>query len=139
MTKHIIDCARLVDDLRDAQARGIPKKRLKYYAHSKLLIIDEIGYFPVDRNIAGLFFQLVAARYEKRSVIITTNQPFSKWGEVFGDSVIANAIIDRLVHHSKIIKITGRSYRIKGMIEESEGGPESQKNSREHLGVPPSL
>ena len=80
----------------------------------------------------------MAARYEKRSVIIT-NQPFSKWGEVFEDSVIANATIDRLVHHSKIIRITGRSYRIKGMIEESEGDPESQKNSREHLGVPPSL
>ena len=94
----------------------------------KLLIIDEIGYFPVDRNIAGLFFQLVAARYEKRSVIVTTNQPLSKWGEVFGDSVIANAIIDRLVHHSKIIKITGRSYRIKGMIEESDIRSADQKS-----------
>ena len=61
-------------------------------------------------------FQLIAARYEKKSTIITTNQPLSKWGEVFNDNTIATAIIDRLVHHSSIIKITGRSYRIKDMI-----------------------
>ena len=66
--------------------------------------------------MASGFFQLIAARYEKRPTILTTNQPLSKWGEVFGDSVIANAIIDRLVHHCHIIKITGQSYRIKGKV-----------------------
>lgn len=89
---------------------------VKHYTKYKLLIIDEIGYLPVDRNAANGFFQLIAARYEKRPMILTTNQPLSKWGEVFGDYTIANAIIDRLVHHSQIIKITGQSYRIKGKI-----------------------
>lgn len=78
-----------------------------------VLIIDEIGYLPIDRDSSYAFFQLIAVRYEKRPTILTTNQPFSKWGEVFGDSVIANAIIDRLAHHSEVIKITGMSYRIK--------------------------
>ena len=79
-----------------------------------LLIIDEIGYLPIDKDSSYGFFQLIAARYEKRSTILTTNQPFSKWGELFGDSVIANAIIERLVHHYELVKITGMSYRIKG-------------------------
>ncbi|MEG1821257.1 MAG: ATP-binding protein, partial [Malacoplasma sp.] len=72
------------------------------------------------KNEANMFFQLIAKRYEKKPTIITTNQPFSKWGEVFGDSTIASAIIDRLVHHSYIINIKGRSYRIKNLIEEKE-------------------
>ena len=86
---------------------------VKHYLKYTVLIIDEIGYLPVDKNASYGFFQLIAARYEKRPTILTTNQPFSKWGEVFGDPVIANAIIDRLVHHCEIIKITGMSYRIK--------------------------
>lgn len=80
------------------------------------MIIDEIGYLPIEKEYSNIFFQLIAARYEKKSTIITTNQPLSKWGEVFNDNTIATAIIDRLVHHSSIIKITGRSYRIKDMI-----------------------
>lgn len=83
--------------------------RLKY----SLLIIDEIGYLPVDRNASYGFFQLIAARYENRSTILTTNQAFNRWGEVLGDPVIANAINDRLVHHCEIVKINGLSYRIK--------------------------
>lgn len=78
--------------------------------------MDEIGYLPIEKEYSNIFFQLIAARYEKKSTIITTNQPLSKWGEVFGDSIIATAIIDRLVHHSSVIKITGRSYRIKDLI-----------------------
>ena len=69
---------------------------------------------PTARDASYVFFQLIAARYEKRSTILTTNQPFSKWGDVFGDNVIASAIIDRLVHHCEIIKISGLSYRLKG-------------------------
>ena len=118
----------LISRLKKAASEGREEYTIRNLNKYKLLIIDEIGYFPVDRNIAGLFFQLVAARYEKRSVIVTTNQPLSKWGEVFGDSVIANAIIDRLVHHSKIIKIPGRSHRIKGMIGESDIGSADQKS-----------
>ena len=89
---------------------------VKHYAKYKLLIIDEIGYLPIDKDSANGFFQLVAARYERHPIILTTNQPLSKWGDVFGDYTLANAIIDRLVHHSYIIKITGQSYRIKGKL-----------------------
>ena len=87
---------------------------IKHYLKYSLLIIDEIGYLPIDKETSYVFFQLIAARYEKRSTILTTNQPFSKWGDVFGDNVIASAIIDRLVHHCEIIKISGLSYRLKG-------------------------
>ena len=72
---------------------------------------------PTDRDALYVFFQLIAARYEKRSTIFTTNQPFSKWGEVFGGNVIASAIVVRIIHHCEIIKITGQSYHIKGKID----------------------
>lgn len=105
-----------------AASEGRVDKVVKHYLKYKLLIIDEIGYLPVDKDAANGFFQLVAARYEKRPLIVTSNLPLSKWGEVFGDYTIANAIIDRLVHHSHIIKITGHSYRIKGKfpLDDSE-------------------
>ncbi|WP_414153389.1 ATP-binding protein [Peptoniphilus sp.] len=85
---------------------------LKY----KLLIIDEIGYLSIDKQGANLLFQLINKRYEENSIIIITNQPFSKWGEVFSDSTLANAILDRLINNSSIIKITGLSYSLKGKI-----------------------
>ena len=109
------DCARLVDDLKDAQARGILKNRLKYYAHSKLLIIDELGYLDIDERGADLMFQLVSTRYEQRSTIITTNVGIGGWAKVFGDDVSASAIADRMCHHCTMIKITGRSYRLKDL------------------------
>lgn len=99
-----------------AAQEGRIESVVKHYAKYKLLIIDEIGYLPIDKDSANGFFQLVAARYERRPIILTTNQPLSKWGDVFGDYTLANAIIDRLVHHSYIIKITGQSYRIKGKL-----------------------
>ena len=82
-----------------------------------MLIIDEIGYLPIDQLGANLFFQLITKRYEHTSTIITTNQPFSKWGEVFSDTTLANAILDRLLHHSHIIKIVGPSYRTKDVYD----------------------
>lgn len=116
-----IDCARLVDDLRDAQARGILKKRLKYYAHSKLLIIDELGYLDIDEGGADLLFQLVSTRYEQRSTIITTNVGIGGWAKAFGDEVAASAIADRICHHCHIVRITGRSYRLKDVpVERKE-------------------
>lgn len=93
---------------------------IKHYSKYKLLIIEEIGYLPIEKEYSNLFFQLIAARYEKKSTIITTNQPLLKWGEVFNDNTIATTIIDRLVHHSSIIKITGRSYRIKDILIEDD-------------------
>lgn len=109
------DCARLVDDLKDASSRGILKNRLKYYAHSKLLIIDELGYLDIDEHGADLMFQLVSTRYEQRSTIITSNVGIGGWAKVFGDDVSASAIADRMCHHCTMIKITGRSYRLKDL------------------------
>ncbi len=113
-----MDCARLVEDLQDAQARGILKKRLKYYAHSKLLVIDELGYLDIGEGGADLLFQLISTRYEQRSTIITTNVGIGGWGKVFGDDVAASAIADRVCHHCHVIKITGRSYRLKDLPRE---------------------
>ena len=110
-----MDCARLVDDLRDAQARGALKKRLKYYGHSKLLIVDELGYLGIDEGGADLLFQLVSTRYEQRSTIITTNVGIGGWARVFGDDVAASAIADRVCHHCHLVRITGRSYRLKDL------------------------
>jgi DNA replication protein DnaC len=78
-----------------------------------LLIVDEVGYLPFDAEAANLFFQLVSARYERGSLIVTSNKPFTAWGEIFGDPVVAAAMIDRLVHHAEIINLTGESYRLK--------------------------
>lgn len=118
-----MDCARLVDDLRDAQSRGILKKRLQYYAHSKLLIIDELGYLDIDEGGADLLFQLVSTRYEQRSTIITTNVGIGGWAKVLGDEVAASAIADRVCHHCHVIKITGRSYRLKDLPADSKAAP----------------
>ena len=114
LSTYFIHFNTLMNKMNKAVKENRTENVIKQYSRTKLLIIDELGYQQIDKESAKLFFQLIAARYEKKSIIITTNQPLSKWGEVFGDSVIANAIIDRLVHHSHIIKITGPSYRIKG-------------------------
>lgn len=113
ISTYFINFAELMEKFKQASKENRVEKIVKHYLKYSLLIIDEIGYLPVDRDSSYGFFQLIAARYENRSTILTTNQPFSKWGEVFGDSVIANAIIDRLVHHCEVIKINGMSYRIK--------------------------
>ena len=118
-----IDCARLVDDLKDAQSRGILKKRLKYYAHSKLLIIDELGYLDIDEGGSDLLFQLVSTRYEQRSTVITTNVGIGGWAKVFGDEVAASAIADRVCHHCHMVRITGRSYRLKDVPTERRREP----------------
>ena len=78
-----------------------------------LLVIDEVGYIPFEPEAANLFFQLVSSRYERASLIVTSNKPFGRWGEVFGDDVVAAAMIDRLVHHAKVINLRGDSYRLK--------------------------
>ena len=78
-----------------------------------LLVIDEVGYIPFEADAANLFFQLVSARYERASVIVTSNKPFGRWGEVFGDPVVAAAMIDRLVHHAEVVNLKGDSYRLK--------------------------
>lgn len=114
---YFISCHDLICQLNKAHSENRLEQKLKHYAKYKLLIIDEIGYLPVDRQGANLFFQLIAKRYEKNSTIVTTNQSFSKWTEIFTSPSIANAILDRLLHHSHIIKITGSSYRLKDVFD----------------------
>lgn len=114
ISTYFINFALLMEKIKKATQENRLESVIKHYLKYTVLIIDEIGYLPIDRESSYGFFQLIAARYEKRPVILTTNQPFSKWADVFGDVVIANAIIDRVVHHCEIIKITGNSYRLKG-------------------------
>lgn len=110
ISTYFISCHNLITKLNIAHQETRLKDALKTFNKYKLLIIDEIGYLPVDKNGANLFFQLIAKRYEKSSTIITTNQSFSRWGELFSDSTLANAILDRLLHHSYVFNITGDSY-----------------------------
>lgn len=125
---YFISCHDLITQLNKAHSENRLEVKLKHYAKYRLLIIDEIGYLPIDKQGANLLFQLIARRYEKNSTIITTNQMFSKWGEVFSDPIIANALLDRLIHHSHIIKIKGPSYRIKDKIDMSELNDPTGKN-----------
>jgi DNA replication protein DnaC len=103
----------LLAALAKAETDGQLAERLTYYTKPKLLIIDELGYLPFERRSAHLFFQLVARRYERASLLITTNQIVTQWGSVFGDEVLAAAILDRLLHHSHTLMIQGESYRLK--------------------------
>jgi len=122
---YFISCNDLMMKLNRAQMENRLDAQLRHYLKYRVLIIDEIGYLPLDKQGANLFFQLITKRYEKKSTIITTNKPFSKWGEVFNDNMLANAILDRLIHHSQIIKITGPSYRIKDKLKNLEEKSES--------------
>ena len=79
-----------------------------------LVIVDEVGYIPFDPEAANLMFSLVSARYERASMIVTSNKPFSGWGEIFGDDMAATAMIDRLIHHAEILSLKGDSYRLRG-------------------------
>ena len=103
----------LVAGLAKAHADGRLEDRLMQLSKPKLLIIDELGYLPFEPNAAHLFFQLVSRRYERGSMMITSNRPVGEWGTVFGDPVVATAILDRLLHHSHVVTIRGDSYRLK--------------------------
>lgn len=100
--------------LATAHDQGQLDNELKKIRRYKLIIVDEIGYIPFDQNAANLFFQLVASRYEQGSILVTSNLPFGRWGETFGDDVVAAAMIDRLVHHAEVLTLSGNSYRTHG-------------------------
>ena len=117
---YFINCNDLVQTLKKAHSQNRLDDKLRTLAKYKLLIIDEVGYLPIDIEAANMLFQLINKRYEKSSTIITTNKSFSKWGELFGDNMIANAILDRLLHHSHVISITGKSYRTKDILANSK-------------------
>ena len=103
----------LVASLAKAHADGRLEERLTHFAKPKLLIVDELGYLPLEPDAAHLFFQLVSRRYERGATLITSNRAVGEWGAVFGDAVVATAILDRLLHHSHVITIRGDSYRLR--------------------------
>jgi DNA replication protein DnaC len=120
-----ISATALLGSLSKAEIDGELTERLAFYMKPKLLIVDELGYLPFEKRSAHLFFQLIARRYEKGSTLITTNQVVTQWGTVFGDEVLAAAILDRLLHHSFTLMIQGESYRLKqkrkaGLLGRSE-------------------
>ena len=122
---YFADCSRLVEDLKHASAKEALARRMRFYEHCSLLIIDELGYLDIGKEGADLLFQLVNRRYAlKRSTIVTTNVPVGRWGDVFGSNVTASAVADRLCHHCAMIKITGRSYRLKDVSIGGEDGKE---------------
>jgi DNA replication protein DnaC len=105
--------AQWVARLADAHAAGRLQAELVRLGRYPLIVVDEVGYIPFEAEAANLFFQLVSARYERASLIVTSNKPFGRWGEVFGDDVVAAAMIDRLVHHAEVVSVKGDSYRLK--------------------------
>ncbi|MEP7021660.1 MAG: IS21-like element helper ATPase IstB [Pseudonocardiales bacterium] len=105
--------AQWVTRLADAHHAGTLQTELTRLGRYPLLVIDEVGYIPFEAEAANLFFQLVSARYERASLIVTSNKVFGRWGEVFGDDVVAAAMIDRLVHHAEVLALKGDSYRLK--------------------------
>lgn len=106
--------AELVEVLAKAERQGQLAEKIRFFARSSLLIVDEIGYLPITQGGANLFFQLVNARYEKGAMILTSNRGFAEWGDVFGDPVVATALLDRLLHHAVVVQIEGASYRLRG-------------------------
>ena len=111
----------LMEDLRKARAEHNLDRRMRIYLAPKVLVVDEFDIWPYDRDAATAFFTLVSARYERGSIILTSNKGFGEWGELLGDTVIASAILDRLLHHSHVLNVQGESYRLR----EGNGRPDS--------------
>jgi DNA replication protein DnaC len=127
--------AELVTSLLAAQQRGQLAARLQFYTKHALLILDEVGYLPLAAGGPNLLFQLVSARYERGSLVLTSNKPFRDWGQVFGDEVIASAVLDRLLHHAVVINIRGASYRLRDQL--AVLGPEPSPVPAKRRGRPP--
>lgn len=108
-----INCHELLVRLRSAYEKGLLDRSIRRYARYELLVIDEIGYLPIDHDEANLLFQLINARYERSSTIITSNSDLSAWIEIFHNPTVTAAILDRIVHHAHVVKINGKSYRLK--------------------------
>jgi DNA replication protein DnaC len=107
----------VINDLSAAQKRGLLKRQLKAYLRPQLLALDELGYLPIDQHGANLLFQIISLRYERGSIVLTTNKPFKQWASIFNnDSTIASAVLDRLLHHPETIVIEGSSYRMKDQV-----------------------
>jgi IstB-like ATP binding protein len=130
--------ADIVASLAKAERDGALRDRIRYFCRFSLLIVDEIGYLPVIPGGGNLFFQLVNARYENGAMILTSNRGFAEWGEIFGDQVVATALLDRLLHHAVVIQIEGSSYRLR---EHADLLPESArtKSLSSATPIPPTL
>lgn len=109
--------ADLIAALSRAEREGRLQERIRFFCRPSLLIVDEIGYLPVIAGGGNLFFQLVNARYERGAMILTSNRGFAEWGDVFGDPVVATALLDRLLHHAVVVQIEGSSYRLRQHAE----------------------
>ena len=107
----------------EAKRQGNLETELRKLSFVPLIVVDEVGYIPFDPEAANLMFSLVSARYERASLIVTSNKPFSAWGEIFGDDVVAAAMIDRLVHHAEILALKGDSYRLRDKDLAGPAGP----------------
>lgn len=113
------DAIAVVNDLTAAQQAGNLKRAIKKYLRPAVILLDEVGYLGIDQRGADLLFQVISQRYERGSIILTTNKPFKQWPSIFAnDSTIASAVLDRLLHHAETVLIQGRSYRMKDKIEE---------------------
>ena len=123
--------AEIIEALSRAERDGRLPEKLRFFSRNSLLIVDEIGYLPITPGGANLFFQLVNHRYEKGAMILTSNRGFAEWGEVFGDPVVATALLDRLLHHAIVVQIEGASYRLRAHADLI---PE---HTRSHAIVPP--
>lgn len=120
VSTYFIKCHELIQQLKKAKLENRLDDRLKHFCKYKLLIIDELGYLPIEKEDSKLFFQLIDMRYEKKSTILTTNINFNNWDDVFFDPIIANAILDRILHHAHVVNIAGKSYRLKEYIKQDE-------------------
>ena len=120
ISTYFIKCNDLLQQLKKAKGENRLQDRLKHFCHYRLLIIDELGYLPIDKEDSNLFFQLIDMRYEKKSTILTTNINFSEWDSVFYDAVVANAILDRVLHHANLVSISGKSYRLKDHMKATD-------------------
>ena len=110
----------VINTLAGAQATGRLKLELRKYIRPRILILDEIGYLPIDKTGADLLFQIISQRYERGSTILTTNRVYKKWPEIFNnDSTLTSAVLDRLLHHAETVTIEGKSFRMKHQIQES--------------------
>ena len=131
---YFINCNDLIANLKKANSEKRFINRINHYAKYKVLVIDEVGFLPVDPEGANILFQLINKIYEKHSTIITTNKPFGKWHEIINDVTLANAILDRLLHHSHIININGNSYRLKEIDRFCKERLKVELNSKTQIG-----
>ena len=132
---YFIPAITLVDKLKTAFKEYRFETVMRFFRSVDLLIIDELGYLPLDLEGSKLLFELISSRYEKGSIILTSNRPFSEWDKVFTDHVIATAILDRILHHSHIVNIRGKSYRLKEKMKSGlwEGTPHKNSGETSHF------